>query len=133
MKIDPTEDARRALVAVINCQAADRATLEERYGQVWNTSESSSACPAPANRLPRRQPPLYSVLHEAGLKAAQPTSRTEGVAGNGSGSAIRTAFAPGDDDKPITVIGNSILPEFGAMSPAGAQYLSPARGGRSRR
>ncbi len=37
--IDPTEDARRALVAVINCQAADRAVLEKRYGQVWDTSE----------------------------------------------------------------------------------------------
>ena len=37
--IDPTEDARRVLVAVINGQAAERATLEERYGQVWNTSE----------------------------------------------------------------------------------------------
>ena len=37
--IDPTEDARRALVAVINGQAAERAALEERYGQVWNTSE----------------------------------------------------------------------------------------------
>jgi len=37
--IDPTEDARRALVAEINCQAADRAALEERYGQVWDTSE----------------------------------------------------------------------------------------------
>ena len=37
--IDPTEDARRALVAVINSQAAERASLEERYGQVWDTSE----------------------------------------------------------------------------------------------
>jgi hypothetical protein len=37
--IDPTEDARRALVAVINGQAAERAALEERYGQVWDTSE----------------------------------------------------------------------------------------------
>ena len=37
--IDPTEDARRALVAVINSQAAERAALEERYGRVWNTSE----------------------------------------------------------------------------------------------
>jgi len=37
--IDPTEGARRALVAEINCQAAERAALEARYGQVWNTSE----------------------------------------------------------------------------------------------
>jgi len=37
--IDPTEDARRVLVAVINGQAAERAALEERYGQVWDTSE----------------------------------------------------------------------------------------------
>jgi len=37
--IDSTEDARRVLVAVINGQAADRATLEERYGRVWDTSE----------------------------------------------------------------------------------------------
>ena len=37
--IDPTEDARRLLVAVINSQVAERAALEERYGQVWDTSE----------------------------------------------------------------------------------------------
>ncbi len=37
--IDPIEDARRVLVAVINGQAAERAALEERYGQVWDTSE----------------------------------------------------------------------------------------------
>ena len=37
--IDQTEEARRALVAEINCQAAERAALESRYGQVWNTSE----------------------------------------------------------------------------------------------
>jgi len=37
--IDPTEEARRALVAEINGQAAERAALEARYGQVWNTSE----------------------------------------------------------------------------------------------
>ena len=36
---DPTEDARRALVAEINCQPAERAALVERYGQVWDTSE----------------------------------------------------------------------------------------------
>ena len=37
--IDPTEEARRALVVEINCQAAERAAVEARYGQVWNTSE----------------------------------------------------------------------------------------------
>ena len=37
--IDPTEGARRALVAEINCQSADRVALEARYGQVWNTSQ----------------------------------------------------------------------------------------------
>jgi hypothetical protein len=37
--IDPTEEARRALVAEINSQAAERTTLEARHGQVWNTSE----------------------------------------------------------------------------------------------
>jgi hypothetical protein len=37
--IDPTEDARRVLVAVINGQAAERAALKKRYGQVWDTSE----------------------------------------------------------------------------------------------
>jgi hypothetical protein len=37
--IDPTEETRRALVAEINSQAAERATLEARYGRVWNTSE----------------------------------------------------------------------------------------------
>jgi len=36
---DPTEDARRALVADINRQPAERAALVERYGQVWDTSE----------------------------------------------------------------------------------------------
>lgn len=37
--IDPTEEARRALVAEINVQAAERAALEARYGSVWNTQE----------------------------------------------------------------------------------------------
>ena len=36
---DPMEDARRALVADINRQPAERAALVERYGQVWDTSE----------------------------------------------------------------------------------------------
>src|SRR6266699_6119177 len=37
--IDPTEETRRALVAEINSHAAERAALQERCGQVWNTSE----------------------------------------------------------------------------------------------
>ena len=42
MKTDPTEDVRRSLVAEINCQAAERASLEGQYGQVWSTSELSN-------------------------------------------------------------------------------------------
>ena len=37
--IDPTEEAIRALVAEINGQAAERAALQARYGQVWNSPE----------------------------------------------------------------------------------------------
>jgi len=37
--IDPTEDARRALVVEVNCHSAERAALEERYGQIWDTLE----------------------------------------------------------------------------------------------
>ena len=37
--IDPTEDARRALVVQINSRAAERAEVEDRYGRVWNTTE----------------------------------------------------------------------------------------------
>ncbi len=37
--IDPTQATRRALVAQINSRAAERATLEAHYGQVWNPSE----------------------------------------------------------------------------------------------
>jgi hypothetical protein len=36
---DPTEETRRALLVVVNAEAADRAALEARYGQVWTSSE----------------------------------------------------------------------------------------------
>lgn len=36
---DCTEETRRTLVVQINSRAAERAELEARYGQVWNTSE----------------------------------------------------------------------------------------------
>jgi hypothetical protein len=36
---DPTEQTRRSLQVAINTQAADRAALQARYGQVWDTSE----------------------------------------------------------------------------------------------
>jgi hypothetical protein len=36
---DPTENVRRALVFRINSEATERANLEARYGQVWNTQE----------------------------------------------------------------------------------------------
>jgi hypothetical protein len=36
---DPTENMRRALVSKINSEATERADLESRYGQVWNTQE----------------------------------------------------------------------------------------------
>jgi hypothetical protein len=36
---DPTEDIRREMVAEINAAAADRARLEDRYGQVWSTEQ----------------------------------------------------------------------------------------------
>jgi hypothetical protein len=36
---DPTEAARRERLAVINTEAAERAVLEARYGQVWDTKE----------------------------------------------------------------------------------------------
>jgi hypothetical protein len=35
---DPTESARRALVSKINSEATERAALEARHGQVWNTA-----------------------------------------------------------------------------------------------
>lgn len=37
--VDPTEDIRRERQEELNCAAAQRAVLEQRYGQVWNTSE----------------------------------------------------------------------------------------------
>ena len=39
---DPTEETRRALLVVVNGEAADRAALEARYGPVWSTSELAS-------------------------------------------------------------------------------------------
>ena len=36
---DPTENIRREMVAAINSNAAERAALEERYGQVWDSDE----------------------------------------------------------------------------------------------
>lgn len=39
MEIDPTEQPRRERLAEINSEAGERAALEERYGQVWNTDE----------------------------------------------------------------------------------------------
>jgi len=38
-EIDPTENARREMQAAINSQAAERAALEAKHGQVWNTDE----------------------------------------------------------------------------------------------
>ena len=36
---DPTEAARRQRLCEINVEATDRALLEVRYGQVWDTRE----------------------------------------------------------------------------------------------
>ena len=36
---DGTEQVRRQMVAEINANAGERAELEARYGQVWDTSE----------------------------------------------------------------------------------------------
>jgi hypothetical protein len=36
---DPTEQARRQRLAEINSEAGERAELEARYGQVWDTKE----------------------------------------------------------------------------------------------
>ena len=36
---DPTETARRQLVAEINAEPGSRAALEAEHGQVWDTSE----------------------------------------------------------------------------------------------
>lgn len=36
---DPTEGARRKMVAEINANAGSRETLEAQYGRVWDTQE----------------------------------------------------------------------------------------------
>lgn len=36
---DPTEATRRQEQAVLNAAKAERAALEAKYGQVWNTDE----------------------------------------------------------------------------------------------
>lgn len=36
---DETEDTRRSLTAAINSSTAERAELEEKFGQVWGTEE----------------------------------------------------------------------------------------------
>jgi len=36
---DPTEAVRRQQVAEINADPSDRAVLETKYGQVWNSQE----------------------------------------------------------------------------------------------
>jgi hypothetical protein len=39
MSSDPTEGARRELVAAINTNPNERAELEKEYGQVWDTAQ----------------------------------------------------------------------------------------------
>jgi hypothetical protein len=36
---DSTEETRRTLLVQVNSQPAERAELEARHGQVWNTAE----------------------------------------------------------------------------------------------
>lgn len=36
---DETEGIRRVMVAALNAPKSDRQVLEEKYGQVWDTSE----------------------------------------------------------------------------------------------
>lgn len=36
---DETEDLRRARVDEVNSEAGDRATLEAKYGRVWDTAQ----------------------------------------------------------------------------------------------
>jgi hypothetical protein len=36
---DSTEETRRALLVTVNATATDRAALESRHGQIWNTEE----------------------------------------------------------------------------------------------
>lgn len=44
MHHDPTEEARRQRLAEINSEAGERAELEARYGQVWDTKELARDC-----------------------------------------------------------------------------------------
>jgi hypothetical protein len=37
--MDTTEEIRRVMQADLNAAAAERATLEAKHGQVWNTQE----------------------------------------------------------------------------------------------
>ena len=37
--MDPTENARREMVAEINADPGSREALEKKYGQVWDTQE----------------------------------------------------------------------------------------------
>ncbi len=39
MNSDPTESARRAMVAEVNANATERSALEARHGKVWDTNE----------------------------------------------------------------------------------------------
>ena len=39
--MDETEPIRRSMVAKINSQQADRASLEEQHGRIWDTQELS--------------------------------------------------------------------------------------------
>ena len=39
MENDTTENARRELVTTLNSEPGERAALEAKHGQVWNTSE----------------------------------------------------------------------------------------------
>jgi hypothetical protein len=39
---DPTENIRRDIVQGINSNPGERAPLETKYGQVWNTQELSN-------------------------------------------------------------------------------------------
>jgi len=38
---DPTESTRRAMVDALNSFPAERAALEQHYGQVWDTTQLS--------------------------------------------------------------------------------------------
>jgi hypothetical protein len=45
--MDETEDIRRQMVQEINSKAGERATLEERHGQVWDTKELQARLRSP--------------------------------------------------------------------------------------